>query len=464
MRDRRPQAVCLITPPSAFLIDQRVFVSLGILRVAACLPDVEHLDLNGVEDFADAAGRHAAASRATVFGLTATTPQMPGVVAIVAALRTSRPDARIVLGGPHATLVAVAARRGVERGTRALEALRALVDVVVAGDGEVAMQAACAPDAPWLIDVDDPKAEGWVRDQNALPLPRRDLVDLWSYRYEIDGVRATSMVNQLGCPFECSFCGGRFSPMLRRIRSRSVDRVVEEIEAVAAMGFRGLMMYDDELNVNRGLVELMDRIAPLGLRLRGFIKAELFTDEQAAAMARAGFRWILVGFESGSPRILQNINKKATVEDNDRCIEIARRHGLKVKALMSIGHAGESAATIQETQDWLLRVRPDDFDCTIISTYPGTPYFDEAVPTSEGWTYTSPRTGDRLHAEDIDFLKVSEFYKGIPGEYRSFVHTDHLSADEIVRRRDELEAAVRFELRTPFAVRYEASMGCASGS
>jgi anaerobic magnesium-protoporphyrin IX monomethyl ester cyclase len=37
----------------------------------------------------------------------------------------------------------------------------------------------------------------------------------------------------------------------------------------------------------------------------GVIKAELFTDEQAGAMYAAGFRWILVGFESGSSRILE---------------------------------------------------------------------------------------------------------------------------------------------------------------
>ena len=91
-------------------------------------------------------------------------------------------------------------------------------------------------------------------------------------------------------------------------------------------------------------------------RLRGFIKAELFTDEQAAAMYAAGFRWILVGFESGHPRILENIRKKAARDDNTRCMDIARRHNLKVKALMSIGHPGESEETIRATRDWLVEV------------------------------------------------------------------------------------------------------------
>ena len=80
-------------------------------------------------------------------------------------------------------------------------------------------------------------------------------------------------------------------------------------------------------------------------------------------MFEAGFRQILVGFESGSPRILENIQKIATRDDNTRCMEIAHRHGLKVKALMSLGHPGESEETIRETHEWLLQAKPFDFRC-----------------------------------------------------------------------------------------------------
>jgi len=239
-------------------------------------------------------------------------------------------------------------------------------------------------------------------------------------------------------------------------------------------GVTGFMFYDDELNVNRGMVSLMrgiqDRQAQLGAdwRLRGFVKAELFTDEQAAALHAAGFRWLLVGFESGSPRILENINKKSTRDDNSRALEIAARHGLKVKALMSLGHPGESPDTVRETHDWLVANRPADFDVTIITTYPGTPYYDEAVPHGtlpDVWTYTYRRTGDRLHSYEVDFTRVAEYYKGNPeGGYHAYVFTDAMSADELVAARDFVERDVRTRLGIPFnpsaaAVRYEHSMG-----
>jgi radical SAM superfamily enzyme YgiQ (UPF0313 family) len=325
-----------------------------------------------------------------------------------------------------------------------------------------------------VIDGDDP-ASGLVLTNTALtelPFPARHLVDVDSYHYTIDGTRALSMIAQLGCPFGCGFCGGRMSPSLRRIRTRSPENIVQEmIELHQTYGVTGFMLYDDELNVNQQMVQLMERIAQAQrevgaeFRLRGFIKAELFTDEQADAMCRAGFRWILVGFESGDERILANIQKRATRADNTQAMDIARRHGLKVKALMSVGHPGESEATIRATRQWLLDVRPADFDATVITPYPGTPYYDEAIERQPGvWTYTSAKTGDRLHSLDVDYREVSEYYKGVPGQYTSYVHTDYLSATQLVEQRDALEAEVRRALDIPYnagalALRYEHSMG-----
>jgi radical SAM superfamily enzyme YgiQ (UPF0313 family) len=326
------------------------------------------------------------------------------------------------------------------------------------------------------VDADDPGGTLFLSRQRLaeLPMPARHLVDIPSYRYTIDGVAATSLIAQLGCPFQCTFCAGRASPMLRRARLRPVDGVLAELRHLhERYGFSGFMFYDDELNVNnKSALDLFRGVRDLGkelkteFRLRGFVKAELLTQEQADVMYEAGFRWLLSGFESGSPRILENINKRATVDDNARCTEIARRAGLKVKALMSIGHAGETDTTVQETRDWLLAMKPDDFDCTVITPYPGSPYYDEAVETEPRiWTYTSPRTGDRLHADEVDYTTTADYYKGDPdGGYRAYVFTDGLSREELVTWRNTLERTVRASLGIPFnpsraAQRYEHSMG-----
>lgn len=479
------ETVSLIIPPSVFLLDERVFMTLGILKVAAVLEQsgriVEVLDLSGIKNFVDVVRDHASSTNARFFGLTATTPQMPAATEIAVAIRGVRPGSRIILGGPHATLVAAAAKRerrlGVYgRACHSFEQLQQYCDVLVAGDGEFAMELALRPSPPPFIDADDPSTPLFLtdRDINSLPFPARHLVDAESYRYSIDDERALSLIAQLGCPFECGFCGGRQSPFLRRVRMRDNAHVVAELVHIyQTYGVKGMMLYDDELNVNRGMVDLMrcisDAQKKLGVewRLRGFIKAQLFTDEQAEVMYRAGFRWILVGFESGSARILGNINKRATREENTHCMEIARRHGLKVKALMSAGHPGESTETITETRDWLLYVKPDDFDVTVITTYPGTPYYDFAVKSKQYhgvWTYTYEKTGDRLHSIEVDYTKTADYYKGAPGDYHAYVFTDFISAKELVCMRDGLEVEVRQKLGIPFnasvsSVLYEHSMG-----
>ena len=483
LRDHVIDRICLIIPPSIFLLDERVFMSLGILKVASVLEQagiaVEVLDLSGVENYEEVVRDHARTSAAMCYGLTATTPQMPAATKIQRVLRATKPAARLMLGGPHITLIHAAVKYERKRGkdgraTAAFRDLEEMFDVLVTGDGELAVFEALQDAAPRLVDGDDPKSNLFLNNPtlDELPFPARHLVEASSYHYSIDGVPALSMIAQLGCPFGCGFCGGRMSPFLRRVRTRTSQSIVQEmVHLHKTYGVTGFMLYDDELNVSPSIVELMNLIhattQDLGVefRLRGFIKAELFTDEQAEAMYRAGFRWILVGFESGHERILTNIQKKAAQADNTRCMEIAKRHNLKVKALMSLGHPGESEETIRATRDWLLEVRPADFDATVITTYPGTPYFDEAVETDPGvWTYTYEKTGDRLHSLAVDYREVAEYYKGVPGAYTSYVYTDHLSASELVRLRDWLEKDVRGKLGIPYqtgapAVRYEHSMG-----
>lgn len=480
------ETVLCITPPSIFLQDERVFMSLGMIKVAAVLEKaghpVEHVDLSGIANYEEVVQIAVSQTAARAVLISVTTPQLPAAVRIVAAIRSVAPGLRIVCGGPHPTLVhsAVKLERKASRIGRAAAALRKLegiFDVLVSGDGEISVFEALKPGCDKVIDADVPKGGMFMDNEiyENTPWPARHLVDVASYKYSIEGFPSTSLVAQLGCPFGCGFCGGRNSSMLRRIRTRSTANVVAEIEHLhRTYGFTGFQFYDDELNVNKNMVELMDAISALQdrlkteFRLRGFVKSELFTEEQAISMRRAGFRWILCGFEAANPRILVNINKRATREDNDRVIEIAKKHNLKTKALMSVGHCGETAESIEDVKQWLLTRKPEEFDCTSISTYPGTPYWDEAVPHASRdncWTYTHKTTGDHLHSIDVDYCESVDHYKGRTDDgYHSYCFTDALSGDDIVRLRDDLEKEVREKLGippylSPVAQRYEHSMG-----
>jgi radical SAM superfamily enzyme YgiQ (UPF0313 family) len=435
-------------------MDEKVFPSLGVLRVAHAA-DCDVLDLAGVRDYESVAREHAGHD---LIGLSATTPQMPAAMNIARAIRAENPKVRLCIGGPHVTMCYTESPRAL----RHREQMETAFDVVVAGDGEIAIREAMAG-RNGVIRADRRIDPGFLGDGNRDTA--REKIDIRSYRYEIDGHRATSVIAQLGCPFHCGFCGGRNSHAFRVIRKRSVESVIGEIRALyETYGFTGFMFYDDELNVNPGLMDLLSRLRGLQdalgveMRFRGFVKAELFNEPMAHAMHAAGFRWILCGFEGAHPTILRNIRKRATVEDNTRVIEYADRAGLKVKALMSVGHPAESEMTVRAVERWLIANRPADFDCTVITPYPGTPYYDESVFDGAKWTYRID--GDALHSSDLDYAETANFYKGMPGQYQSYVWTDFLAAHELTRLRDDVEATVRTRLAIPGPrVEHEHSMG-----
>ncbi|MHA2053382.1 MAG: B12-binding domain-containing radical SAM protein, partial [Candidatus Hodarchaeales archaeon] len=290
--------ICLIIPPSPFLLDERVFVSLGILKVAAVLEKAGHrvdvIDLSGIENYRDVLDDYDF-TKIDFLGLTATTPQMPYIEDIVRYIYRCNMYVyykfRVILGGPHVSLMNAAYKMEQKRGIKNGRAKKNLDEIfytqlcytMVCGDGEKAILKVIESDPSeffrGIVDADDRKSDLFLSDQefSNLPLPARHLIDMDSYHYNLEGVKATSIVAQLGCPFECTFCGGRNSPFLRKIRLRTPKNVVEEIEFLyKEYGYTGIMFYDDELNVNRQMIPLMNQICDLSdrlgvdFKLRGF--------------------------------------------------------------------------------------------------------------------------------------------------------------------------------------------------
>jgi len=464
----------LIIPPSPFLLDEKVFMSLGILKIAAVLEssyDVNIIDLSGDKDYINTIKKYT--NDDALFGITTTTPQLPNVVEINRTLKQY--NKRVILGGPHVTLINSAYKNEknknvIGRATKAMNQLKNEFDTLVCGDGELAIFKAINGDK--YVDADDVKSDLFLKDEqfDALPFPARHLIDVNSYKFTINGVRGLSLISQLGCPFNCGFCSGRNSPTFRKIRNRSVDNIIKEIDLLyKTYDVKAFMFYDDELNLNSSIYSLLKELIKyqqqhnVEFLLRGCIKSELFNETQADLMSKAGFKKLLVGFESGSDKILKNINKKATKAENTRCIEIAKKYGIGIKALMSIGHPGESNETIQETYDWLLSSKPDEFDVTIITVIPGSKYYDDSVMVEDGiWKYTT--NGDILYSVEVDNFTQYEYYKGIPGNYNSFVYTDYITREKLVESRDWLEKSVLKQLNIQKVLNtnsslYEHSMG-----
>ena len=105
---------------------------------------------------------------------------------------------------------------------------------------------------------------------------------------------------------------------------------------------------------------------------RCFTRADLIDEEAAYAMGQTGCVEVLIGCESGSDRILANVNKGTTRQQNLKAISLLKKGRIRVKAAIIIGLPGESWESIEETKSFIEEAEPDDVDFTILSVYPGS--------------------------------------------------------------------------------------------
>lgn len=387
--------ICLIEPASPFLVNQDMMGPLGLWYLGAVLKEAGHevvyCDL-GLGD---------QIPTADVYGVGGKSPQRDQITVLPKALLSINPKASVIAGGPHFTL-------------HPEEALASGYHAVVQGEGEnLLANFLCTPSSFASV-----RAER-IKDLDALSFPDRSQAR--RYHYTIDGKRATTAITTRGCPYSCAFCCT--SVWGRTYVERSAPNVYLELRSLRDQGWDAVMFFDDTLAVNRKrLGEMCSLIAPLGLAWRCLIRADHVRADMAQAMYQAGCVEVGLGVESGSNRILSNIHKGESIGRIEEAIKIARESGIRVKAFFIIGLPGENRESLEETERFIERTRPDDVDFSILSVFDGSPL--AAAP-------------DKY---DLCILEKGRWYKGQPGKYTSPVATSALSAEDIVAARDYLEA------------------------
>jgi p-methyltransferase len=130
-------------------------------------------------------------------------------------------------------------------------------------------------------------------------------------------------------------------------------------------------------------------------------------------MARSGCKGVFLGIESGSPAILKNMNKAATVEKYVKGIRWLRECGILTFGSFIVGFPGETAETIEETASFIRETAPTYYRAQMWYCEPGTPIERERGKyqiTGQGfmWKHSTMESMEAMDHIERMFLSLKE--------------------------------------------------------
>jgi radical SAM superfamily enzyme YgiQ (UPF0313 family) len=137
-------------------------------------------------------------------------------------------------------------------------------------------------------------------------------------------------------------------------------------------------------------------------------------EELLRLMAASGCVKIAFGVESGSPRMLELVRKRITIEQIENAFRASRRAGILTSAFIMIGsHPSETPEEFEQTFRLMLRIKPDFVMVYVAVPYPGTDLHramaEEGLIESEDW-------------DEYDIVRGEPVW-----------HTHHFSSADLIR-------------------------------
>ncbi len=241
-------------------------------------------------------------------------------------------------------------------------------DVVALGEGELTMLD-LAETIENKGDIGNVEGIAWKQDDtiitnkqreaiqnlDELPLPAWELFPLEEIYLGNNIIRKFNFTKSLnvlasrGCPFRCNFCHDGFG---ERTRWFSAEYMIDHLKYLKNRYGVQHVHFDDETFVGnrKRTIEFCQRMIDenLGISWTCTGRVNVMNEELLKLMKEGGCIDIGYGFESGSQKMLNSMQKDATVEQAVKAVELTRKYGINVSGSLMVGAPGENAETIQE--------------------------------------------------------------------------------------------------------------------
>ena len=174
----------------------------------------------------------------------------------------------------------------------------------------------------------------YMPDPDSLPFPRRDLVARLRHRYYyLFHQPVATMKTTWGCWYDCSFCfPSRVTGGIPY--SRNPQSIVEELGQIEE---EEVYIVDDIFLFNsKRLLEIAQLLRDQRIRKKYLVygRADFVAEHEGIIRewADLGLTAVIMGLEAATDEELASMNKKCTVDNNCRAIEILRKYGIDTYA------------------------------------------------------------------------------------------------------------------------------------
>ncbi len=206
--------------------------------------------------------------------------------------------------------------------------------------------------------------------------------DKWSGGTTNEETRKSFIVRvSRGCPYRCTFCYHDF--MGQGFRMRSPEAIVDEIQYIHQrydVTYFGLG--DDLATANRRkFTRVCELLKERNLHI-GFgtsARANLVQEDFLWMLKNAGCDAVSMGVESGSPKILEIMNKQVTLAQQKNAVRLVKKVFGTLVASFIVGYPGETLETVQETIDFCKEMELEPEVIFYATPYPGTWLYDQAL-------------------------------------------------------------------------------------
>lgn len=405
--------ILLINPnhsPESPWFDELPMPMLGLLSIGAIL-EREEYDIKLIDAFGSCLNQLEISAEIIKYK-----PDIVGITTdslnFFESLRTAKlvktvSNALVIVGGSHATL-------------RAYDIIKyPVIDVVVIGEGEYTILEivrriekgeslkgcnGCFIKENGII-IKNP-LNNRIENLDLLPFPARHLLPFEKYLQndKSGSLRKpfTTMITSRGCPYNCSFCSSRII-WGNLYKYCNPTLVVDEIELlINNYGIKGISFVDAIFTLNKNhVIKICEEIIRRNIDIDWACssRANHIDKEMLSKMAKSGCKLIWYGFESGSQRILDKINKKITIDDIRKAVKRTREVDIIPCGLFMVGTPEETMEDINLTINLIRELKLKMFTLNIFTAIPDSEMYYEV---KENKLYDSA-------FGDVLFLKTSVF-------------------------------------------------------